>query len=107
MKVRNLKRTRRSPIDSKIDGNEAARLLFVSCSHFDALVRSGKVVPARCASTGPHKLFSKAELLSYKKKQRKRQRKGLKMMVAAAERIGLYDAEIADLQTRETGAPSD
>jgi hypothetical protein len=107
MKVRNLKRTRRPHVDSKIDGNEAARLLFVSRSHFDALVRSGKVVPARCASTGPHKLFSKAELLSYKKKQRKRQRKGLKMMVAAAERIGLYDAEIADLQTRETGAPSD
>jgi hypothetical protein len=107
MKVRNLKRTRRSPIDSKIDRNEAARLLFVSRSHFDALVRSGKVVPARCASTGPHKLFSKAELLSYKKKQRKRQRKGLKMMVAAAERMGLYDAELDRLRISATGAFSE
>ncbi|ASL48089.1 hypothetical protein bAD24_III11865 [Burkholderia sp. AD24] len=106
MKVRNLKRARRPHVDSKINRNEAARLLFVSASHFDALVRWGKATPTSFGPTGPH-LFLKAALLSYKKKQKKRQRKGLKKMMAASERMGLYDAEIADLQTRETGAPSD
>ncbi|CAE6767790.1 hypothetical protein R70006_03801 [Paraburkholderia domus] len=106
MKVRNLKRTRGPHLDSKIDRNEAAGLLFVSGSHFDALVRSGKVTPTSFGLTGPH-LFSKADLLSYKKKQMKRQRKGLKMMMTASERMGLYDAEIDDLQTSKTGAPSD
>ncbi|MDR3571328.1 MAG: hypothetical protein P4L81_03970 [Candidatus Pacebacteria bacterium] len=104
MKVRNLKRTRRSHVDSKIDRNAGARLLFVSGSHLDALVRSGKVIPTSFGPTGPHR-FLKAALLSYKKKQKKRQRKGLKKMMAASERMGLYDAEIADLQTRKPGAP--
>ena len=74
MKVRNLKRVMRRPnIDRKIDRNEATRLLFVSHSHFDALVRSGKLTAALCGSPGPKQLFSKAVLLAYKKRLKARQ----------------------------------
>jgi hypothetical protein len=75
-------------------------------SHLDALVRSGKVTPTSFGPTGPH-LFLKAGLLPYKKKQKTRKRKALKMMMAASERMGLYDAEIDDLQTSENDAPTE
>ncbi|MFM0126740.1 hypothetical protein [Paraburkholderia sediminicola] len=107
MKVRKLQRMRRPNIDQKIDANEAARLLFVSRSHFDTLVRSGKVTATRCAPTEPQPLFSRAVLLTYKKRLMARQRRGLRRMMEATDRMGLYDAEIDDLQTNETGAPSD
>jgi hypothetical protein len=63
MKVRKLQRMRRPNIDQKIDANEAARLLFVSRSHLDKLVRSGKVTATCCAPTEPQQLFSRAVLL--------------------------------------------
>ena len=108
MKVRNLKRVMRRPnIDQKIDRNEAARLLFVSHSHFDALVRSGKLAAALCGPPGPQQLFSKAVLLDYKKRLKTRQRRALKNMMEATGRMGLYDEELDGLQTSSTGAPSD
>ena len=107
MKVRNLKRVRRPHIHQKIDANEAARLLFISRSHFDTLVHSGKVTATRCAPTEPQQLFSKVALLAYKKRVKARQLRALRSMMEATDRMGLYDAEIDDLQTNETGAPSD
>lgn len=108
MKVRNLKRVMHRPnIDQNIDSNEAARLLFVSRSHFDGLVRSGKVTPTNCAPRAPQQLFSKAALLLYKKRQKKRQRRALKKMMEATDRAGLYEVELDGLQTSATNAPSD
>jgi hypothetical protein len=107
MKVRNLKRRRRPNIDQKIDSNEAAKLLFVSPSHFDALVRSGRVTATRCTSDGPQQLFSKVALLAYKKRVKARQRSALRTLMEATDRMGLYDAERDGLQPSATDAPSD
>jgi hypothetical protein len=92
-------------IRKNVDSNEGARLLHISRPYLDALVRSGELTVARITPDG-RQWFSSAVLLAYKERLRARQRKGMKTMMEATRRTGLYEAELDGLPTRVTTAPS-
>jgi excisionase family DNA binding protein len=72
---------------------EAALVLHVSRQYFDQLVRTGKLGPSRYTRDG-HRRFAASKVLAYKKRVKVTQRAGLKKMMEATRRMGLYDAEL-------------
>ena len=78
----------------ELTSEEAAKLLYVSRTRLNTLVDTGRLgeVPR---TAGRHRRISKATVLQYKADSKKRQEKGLKAMIKASERLGLYDEEFA------------
>ena len=101
MKVRKLKRARGRVTLGRacLPSGEAARMLHVSSTYFDGLVRTGELVAIRRTRDGRQR-FSMANLLAYKERSKVRQRAGLDRMVEATRRMGLYEAELNGLPSR-------
>ena len=101
MKMRKMKRARGrvTPNYAYLPSDEAALILHVSRACFDGLVRTGELVATRRTRDG-RQWFSTANLLAYKERSKVRQRMGLKKMMAATQRMGLYDAELEGLPPR-------
>jgi excisionase family DNA binding protein len=95
MKLRKMKRARARLAlkPGYLSGAEAALVLHVSRQYFDQLVRTGKLGPVRFTRDG-HRRFAASNLLAYKKRFKVTQRAGLKKMMEATRRMGLYDAEL-------------
>ena len=78
----------------ELTSEEAAKLLHVSRTHLNTLVDTGRLGEVS-RTAGRHRRISKAAVLQYKADSKKRQEKGLKAMIEASERLGLYDEEFA------------
>lgn len=85
--------------DDELTSEAAAKLLHVSRTHLNTLADSGAFGPVR-RTDGGHRRISKAALLKYKAQSQERQAKGLDAMMAASQKLGLYDAELAGLPVR-------
>ncbi|MCP5285421.1 MAG: helix-turn-helix domain-containing protein [Burkholderiaceae bacterium] len=85
--------------DDELTSEAAAKLLHVSRTHLNTLADSG-VFGAVRRTDGGHRRISKAALLKYKAKSQERQAKGLDAMMAASQKLGLYDKELARLPVR-------
>lgn len=85
--------------DEELTSEAAAKVLHVSRSHLDALVKSGQLGEIR-STAGGHPNISKAAVLNYKAASKERQAKGLDVMVEASERLGQYDHELIDAPVR-------
>ncbi len=82
--------------DEELTSEAASKLLHVSRTHINSLADSGALGVVR-RTDGGHRRISKAALLEYKALSRGRQSKGLDAMVAASQKLGLYDAELEGL----------
>lgn len=82
--------------DEELTSEAASRLLHVSRTHLNTLADSGVLGSVR-RTDGGHRRISKAALLKYKAASRQRQAKGLDATVAASQKLGLYDVELAGL----------
>ena len=78
---------------------QAAELLHVSRTHVNTLLDSGALGPVM-RTAGHHRRISKGAVLAYKEESKKRQARGLDVMVQATERLGLYDAELEGVPRR-------
>jgi excisionase family DNA binding protein len=85
--------------DDELTSEAAAKLLRVSRTHLNALADSGVFGVVR-RTDGGHRRITKAALLKYKAKSQQRQAKGLDAMMAASQKLGLYDDELAGLPVR-------
>lgn len=85
--------------DEELTSEAASKLLHVSRTHLNMLADSGALGTIR-RTDGGHRRISKAALLKYKALSQERQAKGLDAMVAASQKLGLYDAELAGLPVR-------
>jgi hypothetical protein len=101
MKMRKMKRARGRVTTGAayLCSDEAALVLHVSRESFNGLVRTGKLVAIRRTGDG-RQWFSTATLLAYKERSKVRQRMGLKKMMEATQRTGLYDTEQEGLPPR-------
>jgi len=101
MKVRKLKHMRAGLTagPTRLNIDEAARLLHVSRECFYKLVRAGEL-SAIHAPSGGRQWFSTAQVLDYKRRRRSLQRDGLTRMMTATARMGLYCAELKGLPCR-------
>ncbi|MBB5460239.1 helix-turn-helix domain-containing protein [Paraburkholderia sp. Cpub6] len=75
---------------------QAARLLFVSQAHVRTLLADGTLIGARTTQDGDVRI-PRATVLSCKTQIRAVQQEGLDRMIGATDRMGLYDAEAADI----------
>lgn len=71
----------------------------LSRTHVNSLADSGALGVVR-RTGGGHRRISKAALLRYKALSKERQSKGLDAMVAASQKLGLYDAEVESLPVK-------
>ncbi|WP_250481724.1 helix-turn-helix domain-containing protein [Caballeronia sp. NCTM5] len=76
----------------EITREEAAAILHVSLVYLDKLIVAG-VLPGVNVTDGRERIL-KSSLLAYKRKLRRQQKTGLKDMVEASERAGLYEVEL-------------
>ncbi len=82
--------------EAELTSEAASRLLHVSRTHVNSLADSGALGVVR-RTDGGHRRISKAGLLKYKATSQERQAKGLDAMMAASQKLGLYDAELEGL----------
>lgn len=68
---------------------EASRLLNVTRVHVLELAETGKLGPELDSVAG-ERWYARSGVLAYRAEMKKRQRKGLKQMIEASERAGLY-----------------
>lgn len=87
--------------DEGLTSEAAAKLLHVSRTHLNSLADSGVLGVVR-RTDGGHRRISKAALLGYKARSRERQTKGLDAMMAASQKLGLYEEELAGLPVRKS-----
>jgi excisionase family DNA binding protein len=87
--------------DDGLTSEAAAKLLHVSRTHLNGLADAGALGVVR-RTDGGHRRISKAALLEYKARSRERQTKGLDAMMAASQKLGLYDEELAGLPVRKS-----
>lgn len=80
-------------VDEALTSETASKLMHVSRTHVNSLADSGALGVVR-RTGGGHRRISKAALLRYKALSKERQSKGLDAMVAASQKLGLYDAEV-------------
>lgn len=80
----------------------ASKLLHVSRTHLNTLADSGVLGVIR-RTLGGHRRISKAALLKYKASIQGTQSKSLEAMVAASQKLGLYDAELEGLPVKAGG----
>ena len=99
-------RSRPRPVDTgkpedeeALTSAQAAELLHVSRTHVNTLLDSGVLGPVM-RTAGHHRRISKGAVLAYKEESKKRQARGLDVMVQATERLGLYDAELEGVPRR-------
>jgi excisionase family DNA binding protein len=85
--------------DEELTSETASKLLHVSRTHVNSLADSGALGVVR-RTGGGHRRISKAALLRYKALSKERQSKGLDAMVAASQKLGLYDAEVESLPVK-------
>jgi excisionase family DNA binding protein len=85
--------------DEWLTSEAASKLLHVSRTHLNTLADSDALGVVRLTHGG-HRRISKAALLKYKALSQKHQAKGLDAMVAASQKLGLYDAELDGLQAK-------
>ncbi len=79
--------------DDGLTSEAAAKLLHVSRTHLNSLADAGALGVVR-RTDGGHRRISKAALLEYKNRSRERQSKGLDAMMAASQRLSLYEEEL-------------
>lgn len=85
--------------DEELTSEAASKLLHVSRTHLNTLADSGALGVVR-RTDGGHRRISKAALLKYKALSQERQSKGLDALVAASQKLGLYDAELEGLPVK-------
>jgi len=85
--------------DTELTSEAAAKLLHVSRTHLNALVDAGQLGEVR-RTAGRHRRISKAAVLRYKEASRQRQTQGLDDMMAATQRLGLYERELEGVPVR-------
>jgi excisionase family DNA binding protein len=85
--------------EEELTSEAASKLLHVSRTHVNTLADSGALGVVR-RTDGGHRRISKAALLKYKALSKERQSKGLDAMVAASQKLGLYDAELEGLPVK-------
>ncbi|SEF35311.1 DNA binding domain-containing protein, excisionase family [Variovorax sp. NFACC28] len=85
--------------DDELTSEAAAKLLHVSRSHLNTLADSGALGEIR-RTAGNHRRISKTALLEYKARSKERQGRGLDAMMAASQKLGLYDDELAGIPRR-------
>lgn len=78
---------------------EAAKLLHVSGSYVNALVDEGKL--GEVCRVNDHNRLKRDAVLAYRKQMLASRKKGLNTMMAASERMGLYDKELEGLPVRQ------
>ncbi|BBU30254.1 hypothetical protein BTHE68_39880 [Burkholderia sp. THE68] len=86
--------------DIELTSEEAAKLLHVSRTHLNTLIRDGRLTGVRL-TPGGHRRISRAKVLAYKVSTEESQRQGLDEMVQASARMGLYDAELKNSPRRK------
>lgn len=74
----------------RVSLREASRLLNVTRAFVTQLAESGQLGPQVGLVTG-ERLYARAVVLAYRAKMRMRQAEGLKKMIEATERAGLYE----------------
>ncbi|WP_147309993.1 helix-turn-helix domain-containing protein [Paraburkholderia sp. BL6669N2] len=79
--------------DESLTIKEAAKLLFVSPAHFRTLLQKSDLAAIQETPESDVRVLRSA-VLEYKEQMRARQKAGLKEMMDASERLGLYDQEI-------------
>jgi len=88
--------------DPLLSSEEAAKLLHVSRTHINMLIDSGKLGQIT-RTEGGHRRIARTVVLKYKAESKLRRARGVNAMVAATERLGLYDAEAAELRAGMKG----
>jgi len=88
--------------DPLLSSEEAAKLLHVSRTHINMLIDSGKLGQVN-RTEGGHRRIARTAVLKYKAKSKLRRARGVNAMVEATERLGLYDAEAAELRAAMKG----
>jgi excisionase family DNA binding protein len=100
MKSSKRKRTRETVVSTTSDVDEltiaeAATLLHVSRTYLDTLLAAGKLPGIHETREGDRRI-PRAEVLAFKERLVITQKRGLKRMMEASQRMGLYDAEIGE-----------
>jgi excisionase family DNA binding protein len=88
--------------DPLLSSEEAAKLLHVSRTHINMLIDSGKLGQVT-RTEGGHRRIARTAVLKYKAESKLRRAKGVNAMVEATERLGLYDAEAAEVRAAMKG----
>jgi excisionase family DNA binding protein len=88
--------------DPLLSSEEAAKLLHVSRTHINMLIDLGKLGQIT-RTEGGHRRIARTAVLKYKAESKLRRAKGVSAMVEATERLGLYDAEAAELRAAMKG----
>jgi len=88
--------------DPLLSSEEAAKLLHVSRTHINMLIDSGKLGQIT-RTEGGHRRIARTAVLKYKAESKLRRARGVNAMVEATERLGLYDAEAAELRAAMKG----
>jgi excisionase family DNA binding protein len=88
--------------DPLLSSEVAAKLLHVSRTHINMLMDTGKLGEIT-RTHGGHRRISRAAVLEYKTESKRRRANGMKAMVEATDRLGLYDAEAAELRAAMKG----
>ena len=76
--------------------------VFVSRTHINMLMDTGKLGEIT-RTHGGHRRIARAAVLEYKAESKGRRADGMKAMVEATDRLGLYDAEAAELRAAMKG----
>jgi excisionase family DNA binding protein len=82
--------------------SDAAKLLHVSRTYLNALIDEGRLDRVSY-SQGGHRRIQRAAVLAYKEQSKITQKRGLKRMVDASQRMRLYDRELKELPVRRKG----
>lgn len=85
--------------EDEVTSEEAAKLLFVSRTHVNKLVREGLLGEVR-STEGGHRRIPRAAVLAYKAEMKIKQGRALDKMMEATARMGGYDEETAALPVR-------
>lgn len=93
-----------STADDELSSEAAAKLLHVSRAHLNSLVDAEALGPIRRTKGGQRRI-QKAAVLMYKADAQARQANGLSAMMAATQRLGLYDDEEAGVCLHPRGKP--
>ena len=88
--------------DPLLSSEDAAKLLHVSRTHINMLMDTGKLGEIT-RTHGGHRRIARAAVLEYKAESKGRRANGMKAMVEATDRLGLYDAEAAELRAAMKG----
>ncbi|SEK79991.1 DNA binding domain-containing protein, excisionase family [Roseateles sp. YR242] len=86
-------------VEEELTSEAAAKLLHVSRTHLNSLADSGALGPIR-RTEGGHRRIMRPHLLDYLAESQRRQAEGVEDMMAATEKLGLYDDEAASVPKR-------